>query len=43
MRVAGIIESRRGNINVLDKAQLHDICRGSYLIPLWDLPEEKAL
>ena len=39
LRSAGIIETKRGRIVVLDEAKLHDQCRCSYKAP-FDLPEE---
>jgi CRP/FNR family transcriptional regulator len=37
LKAEGIIRSRRGGIDVLDKEKLRDVCRRSYLIPLRDL------
>jgi CRP/FNR family transcriptional regulator, nitrogen oxide reductase regulator len=34
LRAAGIIESRRGGVVVLDETKLRNVCRRSYLIPV---------
>ena len=36
LRAAGIIEPRRGCIDVLDRSRLRDFCKGSYIIHLRD-------
>ena len=43
LRDEGIIRSRRGGIDVLDRQKLRAVCRRSYLIPLRDLECKNGL